>query len=67
VWCRGRGGYAQGEVMGSNPTGRVAREFCVKNAVTCDDGDGRALAGGGLPRLKKLFAIFSNFFGSNFA
>ena len=25
----------EGEVKGSNPAGRVAREYCVKNAATC--------------------------------
>jgi hypothetical protein len=40
----------EGEVGGSNPTSRVAREFCAKNAGTCKfDGDERALAGGRLP------------------
>ena len=26
----------EGEVAGSNPAGREAREFCAKNAATCD-------------------------------
>jgi hypothetical protein len=43
--------------VGSNPTGRVAREFYAKNAVTYDFD---ALAGGGLP--EKKIAIFSRFF-----
>ena len=35
-------GTREGEVYGSNTNNRVAREFCVKNAATCDiDGDGR--------------------------
>jgi hypothetical protein len=35
-------GMREGEVNGSNTNNRVAREFCAKNAVTCDfDGDGR--------------------------
>jgi hypothetical protein len=35
----------------------------VKNTTTCDfDGDGRALASGGLPDKKNCFAIFSGFF-----
>ena len=34
-------GTREGEVYGSIPHNRVAREFCAKNAVTCDfDGDG---------------------------
>jgi hypothetical protein len=48
-----------------------SREFCAKNAATCDKktltciAANFALAGGGLPRLKKIL-IFSGFFGSNF-
>jgi hypothetical protein len=35
-------GTREGEVDGSNTNNHVAREFCAKNAVTCDfDGDGR--------------------------
>jgi hypothetical protein len=35
-------GTREGEVAGSNTSNRVAREFCAKNAATCDfDGDGR--------------------------
>ena len=33
-------GTREGEVDGSNTNNRVAREFCAKNAATCD-GDGR--------------------------
>jgi hypothetical protein len=34
-------GTREGEVDGSNTNNRVAREFCAKNAATCDfDGDG---------------------------
>jgi hypothetical protein len=28
MWCSGRGGYAQGEVVGLNPAGRLPREKC---------------------------------------
>ena len=53
----------EGEVAGSNPAGRVAREFCAKNATTCDgDAETGPLAGGGLPRFKKKIAIFFGFF-----
>jgi hypothetical protein len=48
----------EGEVTSSNP---ADREFCAKNAATCDfDGDEQALASGPLPRLKKtgFFRIF---------
>ena len=35
-------GMREGEFYGSIPHNRVAREFCAKNAATCDfDGDGR--------------------------
>jgi hypothetical protein len=48
-----RGGTREGEVAALNPAGRVAREFCAKNAATRDfDGDGRA----------KKNSIFSGFF-----
>jgi hypothetical protein len=40
----------------------------LKNAATCDfDGDGRVLASGPLPRLKKNFRFFSHFLISRFA
>jgi hypothetical protein len=40
-----------------------SREFCAKNAVTCDfDGDGRTLASGPLPRLKIFFPGFFRIF-----
>ncbi len=56
----------ESDVAGSNPTGRVSREFFMKNAATCAlDGDGQALASGGLLRKKILF--FSGFFVSSFA
>jgi hypothetical protein len=44
--------------VGSNPTGRVAREFCAKNAATYDFD---ALASGGLPRIFfcYFFEVFS--------
>ena len=31
-------GTREGEVYGSIPNNRVAREFCAKNAATCTDG-----------------------------
>ena len=43
----------EGEGVSSNPTGRVSREFCAKNAAT-------SMAGDGLP--KKKFAIIFGFF-----
>jgi len=49
------------EVAGLNPTGHVACELCAKNATT-SDGDGRTMTGGGLPQLKKVFAIFFEVF-----
>jgi hypothetical protein len=49
----------EGEVAGSNSAGCVA----AKNVVTCDfDGDGWALAGGALLRLKILFCYFFGIF-----
>jgi hypothetical protein len=37
-------GTREGEVYGSIPHNRVAREFCAKNAATCDfDGDRRVV------------------------
>ena len=40
----------EGEVAGSNPAGRFAREYCAKNATTCDfDGVGGWLGSGIFP------------------
>jgi hypothetical protein len=62
-----KGVTREGKVTGSYPAGRVVRKFYTKNAVTCDfDGDGRVLAGGGLPG--NFFSIFfGDFFVLNFA
>jgi hypothetical protein len=43
--------WREGEVVGSNPRNREARNFRAKNVATCD-GDGLALAGAALPELK---------------
>ena len=45
-------GTREGEVDGSNTNNRVAREFCAKNAATCDFG--RAGGGVGLIRINFL-------------
>ena len=50
------------EVAGLILAGRAAREYCTKNAATCD-GDERALADEALPRL--IFIFFLPF-GSGF-
>jgi len=63
----------EGEVVSSNPTGRVGREFYAKNAVTSMAGgagrtDGRwPVAGGGLPRKKKVCYYFLVFLHFHFA
>jgi hypothetical protein len=44
-------GMREGEVYGSIPHNRVAREFCAKNAATCD-----LLVGG--PNTNKFFYYF---------
>ena len=51
-------GTREGEVDGSNTNNRVAREFCAKNAATCD-GDGRGGVGWGGPNTNiNVFNIF---------
>jgi hypothetical protein len=61
--CSGRGDYARGRGRGFESHRPRSREFYAKNAATCD---GRALAGGALPQLKK-YIFFQVFFVSTFA
>jgi len=68
AWCSGRGRSCAGRGRGFESRRPRCCEIYTKNA-----GDGRALAGGGLHRLKKIpfffhfFPFFQVFFGSNFA
>ena len=54
-------GTREGEVDGSITNNRVAREFCAKNAATCDfDGDGRVV--GWVLSLNNFFVVLKNLF-----
>ena len=50
-------GTCEGEVAGSNLVCCEARDFCTKNATTCDIAGGW-LTGGDLLGLKKIFLLF---------
>jgi hypothetical protein len=50
-------GTREGEIAGSNTSNRVAREFCAKNAATCDL-HWRFYCGWGGPNKNKFFNYF---------